>query len=95
MSDGLLLLLALGAATGGMASLALAMPAHWRQVMGERPLAGEVRAILRVLGAALHALSLALCVAADPASMAALVWPMLLMVAAGLVAAGLTLRQPG
>ncbi|WP_347302716.1 DUF3325 family protein [Croceibacterium sp. TMG7-5b_MA50] len=92
MSDGLLLLLALLAATGGMAALALAMQAHWRQVMGARRLTGEVQVTLRVLGAALCALSLALCVAADPASMAALVWPMLLMVAALLVAAGLTLH---
>jgi hypothetical protein len=60
----------------GLAWLALAMDVHWRQVCDAcpRPLNGRVA--LRVLGAAALALSLALCFAADHASMAPLVWLM-------------------
>lgn len=64
---------------GGMAGLALAMDAHWSQVM-RRP-AGEAlhtRRMLRALGAAALLLSLAACLMADRPSMAVLVWVMLL-----------------
>ena len=63
----------------GMAGLALAMDAHWNQVM-RRP-AGEAlhtRRMLRALGAAALLLSLTACLMADRPSMAVLVWVMLL-----------------
>lgn len=92
MSDTALLFIALALATLGMASLALSMDAHWRQVFGQRPQLGSARILLRALGAALVAGALGVCVAADPFMMAILVWPMLLMVGAGLVAVVLTVH---
>ena len=92
MSDGALLLLALLAAMAGMASLALSIEAHWRQVMGPRTRAEGLRRKLRSAGAALLALSFLPCVRADPLSMAVLVWPMLLTIAAVAVAASLALH---
>ena len=79
MSDALWLLLAAALAFSGMAWLALAMDAHWGQVM-HRP-ADEARATrqrLRVQGAVAILLSLPVCLMADRPSMAALVWVMLL-----------------
>lgn len=63
----------------GMAGLALAMDAHWSQVM-RRPgvPAARTRRMLRTLGAAALLLSLAACLMADRPSMAVLVWVMLL-----------------
>lgn len=65
----------------GLAWLALAMDAHWAQVRGEPAPASGQRRALRVLGALALAGSLALCLRADHASMAALVW--IMMLAAG------------
>jgi hypothetical protein len=90
MSDTALLFLALAAATLGMASLALGISAHWRQLFGDREQSTAMRLLLRILGAALVASALAVCIAADPFMMAILIWPMLLMVGAGLVAGFLT-----
>jgi len=90
MSDGALHLLALAVATAGMAAFALANIAHWRQLLGSRPQTAAARLGCQVAGAALLALSFALCAAADPVSMAMLVWPMLLGLAAAVVAAALT-----
>jgi hypothetical protein len=99
MSDTTLLFLALAAATLGMASLALGISAHWRQLFGDREQSAAMRLTLRVIGSVLLATALAVCIAADPFMMAILVWPMLLMVGAGLVAGSLTVlartRGPG
>ncbi|MCH7343805.1 DUF3325 domain-containing protein [Pelomonas sp. CA6] len=66
----------------GMGWLALAMEVHWAQVHGrEGPPAGSAPR-LRWLGAGALLGALALCLRADHASMAALVWVMLLAAAA-------------
>jgi hypothetical protein len=84
--------LALLVSVGGMMLFAFSIEAHWRQVFGERPRPFALRIGLRLAGAAMLAGSLMLCAAANPVTMAMLVWPMLLTVAAALVAAGLTLH---
>ena len=92
MSDAVLVVLALLAAVAGMAAFALANETHWRQMLRERTQTGAARTACKLLGAALLALSFLLCALADPVSMAMLVWPMLLGVAAATVAACLTLK---
>jgi hypothetical protein len=92
MSDGALLFLALVVAIGGMACLALSLGAHWRQAFAERARTRGAVLGLRVTGAVLLAASFVLCATANPVSMAALVWPMMLTVAAASVAAGLTVQ---
>jgi uncharacterized membrane protein len=91
MPDALLLALALVAAGLGMAWLALAMDVHWNQVRATRRSPRTVIA-LRVLGAASLVASLILCLLADTATMAVLVWMMLLAVAAVTVAFVLSSR---
>ncbi|MFT3778407.1 MAG: DUF3325 domain-containing protein [Ottowia sp.] len=90
MREAALLAAALLACTLGMGWLALAMQAHWAQVWPGVPLARPGR--LRVLGALALAASLALCLAADHASMAVLVWVMALAASALGVAMVLTWR---
>lgn len=92
MSDGGLIFLALLTSIAGMAALAVSIESHWQQVMGKRAQTASLRRALRLAGAALLALAFLLCAAADPWSMAALVWPMLLTIAAAIVAALLTLH---
>lgn len=92
MPDALLLLGALAANLAGLALLALAMDAHWRQVRGRQPLAPRIARTLRALGATALALSLFCCLRADHASMAALVWVMALAAAALAVALMLAWR---
>ncbi|MCP1469627.1 hypothetical protein J3E64_001309 [Sphingobium sp. OAS761] len=92
MSDGALTFLAFLMSLVGMGTLALSIEAHWRQVMGNRVRPARSRRRLRLAGAALLAIAFLPCAAADPVSMAALVWPMLLTVAAATVAASLTLH---
>lgn len=92
MADGVLHGLALLLATAGMAMLAAALSAHWRQFAGQRPLPGAVRTGLRLGGGALLAGAFAVCLWADPATMAVLVWTTILTIAAGLVAAALTVH---
>ncbi len=70
----------------GFAWLALAMDTHWEQVHGQAATPAVNRRLLRVLGSGLLAASLALCLQADHASMAVLVWAMLLAGAAVLIA---------
>jgi hypothetical protein len=82
---------ALLAAIAGMGWLALAMQAHARQVWGVVASAASVR-VLRVLGGAALLASLALCLAADHATMAVLVWVMALAASALLVAFTLAWR---
>ena len=88
----LLLFAALATATAGMAALALAINVHWRQLFSAKAQTAAARSLCQVAGAALLALSFALCVMADPVSMALLVWPMQLGAGAAIVAAALTLQ---
>lgn len=91
MSEAALLALAALLAVAGMALFALAMPTHWAQVAGAAaPLSRAACLGLRAAGAGALAASLALCLAADHPSMAALVWVMLLAVSAWGVAMGLS-----
>ncbi len=76
----------------GFAWLALAMNIHWQQVRSDRALTRTSALILRVLGVAAVVASLALCLAVDHASMAALVWVMALAAAALTVAFTLSWR---
>lgn len=85
------LIAAVAISIAGMAWLALAMKPHWRQVLGGAvPLGSVLR--LRVLGSSSLAASLALCLSVDHASMAALVWVMVLTASALAVASILTWR---
>lgn len=88
----LLLAAALLLSTCGLGWLALAMDAHWQQVRGD-PVAGRgtVR-LLRALGAAALLLALGLCLQADHATMAVLVWVMALAGSALLIAFSLSWR---
>jgi hypothetical protein len=76
MSEVLLYVVAFASSLVGFAWLALAMDSHWSQVRGTAH-APSTKA-LRVLGALALAASLAVCLAADHPSMAALVWIMTL-----------------
>lgn len=82
----LLLTAAVLFAVAGMTCLALSLDAHWEQVRGRSGAGDPPRRLLRILGGADLSASLAACLAADHASMAALVWPMTLAVAAAAVA---------
>lgn len=99
MSDGTVHLLALAAAVVGMAAFSLMIDAHWRQVFGSRKQTVPVRAFAKLCGVGFLGLSFVLCAVADPVTMAMLVWPMLLGVAAAIVAAFFTVsaryRSPG
>jgi O-antigen/teichoic acid export membrane protein len=93
MFDALWLWLAWFAATAGMGWLALSLDNHWQQVTGTRQAHDNVRnSCLRLFGALGLILSLGLCLAVDHASMAALVWVMLLAAAAVCTAITLTWR---
>lgn len=78
--------------TLGLAWLALAMDAHWKQVRGPQPPARRTVLTLRVFGALALALSLGLCLSADHASMASLVWVLALAAGALMVAFTLAWR---
>ena len=91
VSAGWLLGAALVSSVVGMGWLALAMQAHALQVWGATVSLATVR-MLRVLGASGLAVALSLCLAADHASMAVLVWVMALAGAALLVAFTLAWR---
>jgi hypothetical protein len=75
--DNLLLLAATVLCVSGMGWLALAMDVHWKQVKSGAPSARTVL-VLRSLGYAALAASLLCCLAVDHATMASLVWIMLL-----------------
>lgn len=90
MTDSVLHGLALALAIGGMGLLALALSAHWRQFAGPRPLPKMLQAGLRIGGTVLLAGAFVACLAADPLTMAVLVWTTMLTVAAGLVAVAVT-----
>jgi hypothetical protein len=86
----LLLIAAAGAAVVGLAWLALGMDVHWAQVHGDTARHPSQR--LRWGGGVALALSFALCLAADHATMAVLVWVMLLAGSAAAVAMTLSTR---
>ncbi|BAK65758.1 hypothetical protein SLG_10830 [Sphingobium sp. SYK-6] len=92
MSDAVLLTFALLTAVIGMAGFAAANDLHWRQLFPKRRQSTAARTLCRTSGTTLLAISFGLCAMADPVSMAFLVWPMLLGVAAAVVAAALTIR---
>jgi len=89
----LLLVLAQLLCTVGTAWLALAMDVHWQQVRNDAapPRRGTARA-LRVLGTGALLAALLICLRADHASMAALVWVMALAASALAVAFTLSWR---
>lgn len=91
MRDAVLLTAALLACMAGMGWLALAMEEHWSTVRGAAPSRAQALR-LRVLGTAGLLAGLALCLQADHASMAVLVWVMALAAAALAVAQALTWR---
>lgn len=88
------LLLAYAASVAGWAWIALAMDDHWRQVRADAPPSRLTTLILRMLGAAALVAALLLCLWADRASMAALVWLMTLT-ASALSVAFLLASRPG
>lgn len=86
MSDNALLLSGLLAAVLGMGWLALAMDVHWSQVRGEATRSRRTIVALRVSGALGLVTALVLCLVADTATMAVLVWMMMLAVSAFTIA---------
>lgn len=85
MRDSLLLAAAGVCSTLAFAWLALAMDVHWQQVRASASPGPSVKRLLRVLAVATLAISLALCLTVDHATMATLVWVMLLAAGALLV----------
>ncbi len=79
------LLAAAACALAGMGWLALAMPVHARQAWGDLPRPGALK-VLRRMGAVALLLALACCLGSDHATMAVLVWAMLMALAAACVA---------
>jgi hypothetical protein len=92
MAEPALLTAAALCSTAGMGWLAVAMKPHWSQVRGAQPLAEHRVVTLRVFGALALAAALVLCLLADHASMAALVYVMTLTASALLVAFTLAWR---
>ena len=92
MPDALLLALALVCAEIGMGWLALAMEVHWKQVREASPRSRRSAILLRTLGSASLVAALVFCLRADTATMAVLVWMMLLATSAFAVAATLSAR---
>lgn len=76
----------------GLAWLALAMDVHWQQVHGGSAPQRNVRLTLRTLGSTALVASALLCAMADRASMAVLVWLMLLAGSIPLIAMTLASR---
>lgn len=91
MVKALLLIVAFLICTSGMAWLALSLEPHWRQLRSSQPSLALVRQ-LRLAGWLAILGSLPICLAADHASMAALVWIMTLAASALSVAFILTWR---
>ncbi|HSV59081.1 MAG TPA: DUF3325 domain-containing protein [Variovorax sp.] len=91
MPDALIVLAAVLANLVGLAWIALAMEPHWEQVRSD-PLHAGRAAMLRVLGASAIAGSALLCLWADHATMAWLVWTMALTAAAIVLAFALAWR---
>ena len=94
MRDALILLAALVASVAGMGWFALSMETHWQQARGAMPRPATLARLLRWLGAVALATALVLCLLADSASIAVLVWLMSLAAGALAVAFTLTWRAP-
>jgi hypothetical protein len=92
VADTLLRSVAFALGVCGMAWLALAMDAHWAQVRSDQRRARGTKRLLRGLGVAALALSLALGLVLDHGSMAPLVWVMVLTTSALVVASTLAFR---
>lgn len=92
MSDALLLLAAVLANLVGMGWLALAMESHWEQLQGTGPLRHGHAVALRCIGVLAIGSALLICLRADHATMAVLVWIMSLSGAAVAIALLLTWR---
>jgi hypothetical protein len=86
------LLLAYLCCVVGFGWLALSMDVHWQQVRRVPSVQPRTALLLRVLGGLALLLSLLSCLRADHASMAALVWVLMLAAAALTVAFALTWR---
>ena len=93
MFDALYLVFAWFLALVAMGWLALSLDTHWRQVVGQKNTRKRSNGIiLRLLASLALVLSLGLCLAADHATMAALVWVMILAASAMLISMTLTWR---
>jgi hypothetical protein len=92
MPDEFWLFTALLSTIAGMGWLALAMDVHWKQVYEGASRSALATIVLRVLGYAALTTSLVFCLFADTATMAVLVWMMLLAFSAGVIAFVLSWR---
>lgn len=92
MRDSLLLAGGLIVCIAGFAWFALAMDVHWQQVRGDVAPGPATKRWLRILGVAAIVISLSMCLAVDHATMASLVWVMLLIASGLTVAFTLTWR---
>ena len=92
MAEQVLLSLTLPLAVCGMGWLALAMEVHWQLLHPESPLSAGTAKRLRCSGTAALLASLACCLAAEHASIAALVWVMTASVSALIVTFTLAFR---
>jgi hypothetical protein len=88
--DPVLLVCALICCVAGFGWLALAMDVHWQQVRDDALPGRSTRRNLRVLAVIAFAVALALCLSVDHATMASLVWIMLLIASSLSVAFTLT-----
>lgn len=91
MREAIVLVAAQLVCTIGMGWLALAMETHWEQVCSSA-LSRKARICLRTLGAMMLLASLGLCLVVEHASMAVLVWVMVLSASALAVSFTLTWR---
>ena len=82
MPDALFYVLAVLLVVLGLASFALAMERHWRQLRPGSPISRQSMLVLRTTGATALAASLALCLWLDHGTIASLVWVMALVPAA-------------
>jgi Protein of unknown function (DUF3325). len=82
MPDALFYVLVVVLVVLGLASFALAMERHWRQLRPGSPIARPTTLVLRAIGATALAASLALCLWLDHGTIASLVWVMALVPAA-------------
>jgi hypothetical protein len=85
MPDALLLAAAALLTVAGMGWLALAMDVHWNQVYAGAVRSGRAATVSRCLGSGALTTSLVLCLLADTATMAVLVWMMLLGLSAAVI----------
>lgn len=92
MPDSLLLAIGFVVCAAGFGWLALAMDVHWLQVRSQESPSPMMRRVLRMLGVLAILASLVLCLSVDHATMASLVWFMLLTASALSVAFLLTWR---